>query len=99
MKESTFRKPPAQEVREKQKERREAIEKIKDKDEERRLRKRLDEYFHPLHGWKGKNKSVSFWDRIRKQRRKKRKVSNMNKKENRIDKQKRKNRKRKKRVR
>lgn len=96
MKESTFRRPPIQEVREKQEGKGKEVGKIEDKEEKKRLRKKLGEYYSPSSGWKGINRSPSYWDRIREQRRKKRRISNTSKEKNRIDKQKQKNRKRKK---
>lgn len=96
MKETTFRRPPIQEVTEKQEGKKEQIKTEEHKEVNRKIKKKLGEYFHPVYGWKSRNKSSSFWDRIRKQRREKRKILNVSKRGNRIDKQKRKNRKRKK---
>ena len=83
MKEGTFRRPPSQEVKDKQEEKREEVKTGENKEADRERKKRLAEYFHPVHGWKGINKSPSFWDKIRRQRRKKRKRAVMDKRRNR----------------
>ena len=86
MSEGTFRRPPSQEVKEKQEEKREEVGKVEDEDIKRRLRKKLGEYYSPSSGWHGGNKSPSHWDRIKEQRRAKRKTSKMSRKRNRKDK-------------
>lgn len=83
MSETTFRRPPSQEVREKQEDKREEVGKVENEDIKRRLRKKLGEYYSPSSGWKGINRSPSYWDRIREQRRKKRRVSKTSKRKNR----------------
>jgi len=83
MSEGTFRRPPSQEVKDKQEEKREEIGKVEDENIKRRLRKKLGEYYSPSSGWKGINRSPSYWDKIRRQRRKKRKRAVMDKRRNR----------------
>ena len=86
MSEGTFRRPPSQEVKEKQEEKREEVKTGENKEADRERKKRLAEYFHPVHGWKGINRSPSYWDRIKEQRRKKRKITKISRKRNRKDK-------------